>query len=67
MKRREFIQAWIRTGILGVFAIIVGAFIYKGKIAHQQECGTGSQCQSCRKLKSCNLPESEKHKKNGKG
>lgn len=66
MNRRRFINALLRTGILGAFAILTGVFVAKGKITRDSECIADFQCRGCRKLKACRLPESENFRKDGK-
>ncbi|MBE0655541.1 MAG: hypothetical protein IH594_17200 [Bacteroidales bacterium] len=67
MNRRTFINTWIRTGILGAFALMIGIFAAGGKITGNGECSAEFQCRGCKKLSKCSLPESDKYRNNGKG
>lgn len=67
MNRKDFLNSWIRTGILGAFLLLTGFFATRGKISGSDDCPADFQCRACKKLSKCNLPESDKYRKYVKG
>lgn len=66
MDRREFAVKVARGGLLGALAVMSGILISRNQVRLENDCSGGSHCRNCRKLNSCDLPEAEITRNNGR-
>jgi hypothetical protein len=64
-NRREFIKTSARTVLLGGLVLGSGYLIFREKPGNTDACNFDFACKSCKRLTSCNLPETKTQKQTG--
>jgi hypothetical protein len=60
MERRDFLKNIARGSILTGLGVITGVLLFRDRDA--ENCDQNFVCESCKRLKSCKLPEAAKYK-----
>jgi len=55
LNRKQFIQSFIRYGILGGILVLVGFILMKRPVTVENTCTENFACKNCKKYSKCNI------------